>query len=178
MIDFIKVVLLGISATELLNNPYLQFEGKYNPNTGETLDDKLTAKYKNLLFTIYKSGTITLSGSLHVFWNNGKHNYNDFSITNIFTVFGTIKKKFGIEPHQMVLRNLEIGINIIPPERTAKIIEHCFLHKKEPFKHKSVPDEGEYYQAEHSQYLIKIYNKAKHYRAKGYAISHEIMRLE
>jgi hypothetical protein len=61
---------------------------------------------------IYDTGLITLSGSLHKYWNSGAHNYNDFN-SEAFYGFERLKEKF--KYRQCILKCLEIGINIIPP---------------------------------------------------------------
>jgi len=89
-----------------------------------------------------------------------------------------LKKKFNIEPQQCILKCLEVGINITPPIPTNEILDYCFLHKTKPFEYQKNSDEGKYKQCEHSQYIIKLYNKALHYKTQGFNIEHEIMRFE
>jgi hypothetical protein len=76
------------------------------------------------------------------------------------------------------LKCLEIGVNIIPPIPTNQFLDYCFLHKTKPFEYQKNSDEGRYKQVQHSQYIIKIYNKALHYRSKGFEIDTEILRFE
>lgn len=115
---------------------------------------------------------------MHKYWNNGAHNYNDFKIDSVVWVLNDLKTKFDIEPGQCILKCLEIGINITPPIATNTILDNCFLHKTKPFEYQKNSDEGKYKQVQHSQYLIKIYNKALHYISKGFEIDTEIMRFE
>lgn len=187
MIDYVKAELLDISPESFKANSGLDFFANVNTNTGEILGG--TPKYKgisyekaydkNLEFRIYETGTITMSGSLHVYWNEGMHNYNDFNINSIKDVLDDLNKKYGIAPNQIKFRQIELGVNINPPIDTCDILNHCFIHRKKPFRHKSVPDEGEYIQVEHSQYYIKIYNKALHYSKKGFNVGNKpIMRFE
>ncbi|WP_140484759.1 hypothetical protein [Flavobacterium sp. GSA192] len=89
-----------------------------------------------------------------------------------------MENKFKIQLENCILKCLEIGINIIPPIATNEILNYCFLHKTLPFEYKHNSDEGKYKQAQHSQYIIKIYNKALHYKSKGFEIKTEIMRFE
>ncbi len=187
LIDFIKIIIKELHPSILEANPLLDFFDTINLTTGELKTknrngNKVTpsknASYKGLEFKIYDTGTIMLSGSLHKYWNNGAHNYNDFNIKAILWVLGDLKIKFGIEPEQCILKCLEIGINIIPPIHTNEIIDNCFLHKTKSFEHKHNSDEGNYKQWEHSQYIIKLYNKALHYIRKGFEIDIEIMRFE
>ena len=187
LIDFIKIILKDFERSKLEYNPLLVFFDTINLTTGElkTINrngNKVTpsknASYNGLEFKIYETGTITVTGSLHKYWNNGAHNYNDFNINAVIWVLNDLKTKFNIEPDQCVLKCLEIGINIIPPIPTNDILDYCLLHKTKPFEYQKNSDEGKYKQVQHSQYIIKIYNKALHYQSKGFKIDTEIMRFE
>jgi len=186
MIDFIKFELINSDVGKLEANPYLEFKTLVSTETGEISRFK-QAYYKSLKFTIIQpfdsvkdTSTITVEGSLHKFWNNGKHNFNDFGKKEISEVLQELQEKFGITPDNCVLKQLELGLNINPPApySTKAILDGCFLHKTKPFKSTFVRDEGEYKQARHQQYIIKIYNKRKHYVSKGYEINTEILRFE
>lgn len=187
MIDFEKIIIKNFNPTILEANPLLDFYDTINLSTGELKTtnrngNKVTpsknASYKGLEFKIYDTGTITISGSLHKYWNNGAHNYNDFSIDAVMWVLSDLKTNFDIEPEQCILKCLEIGINITPPIPTNEILDNCLLHKTKPFEYQINSDEGKYKQVQHSQYIIKIYNKALHYKSKGFEINTEIMRFE
>ena len=168
-------------------NPLLDFYDTINLTTGQMKTtnrngNKVTpsknASYKGLEFKIYDTGTITLSGSLHKYWNDGAHNYNDFNNEAVLFVLSDLNTKFDIDPNKCILKCLEIGINIIPPIPTNNILDNCLLHKTKPFEYQINSDEGKYKQVQHSQYIIKIYNKALHYKSKGFKIKNEIMRFE
>ena len=135
MIDFIKIIIKELNPAILEANSLLIFEprnisteGFLFPvldNKGEQAKDKngkllFKTTYKNgmfngLEFKIYDTGTITLSGSLHKYWNHGAHNYNDFNKEAVLWVLSDLKHKFNIIPEQCILKCLEIGINITPP---------------------------------------------------------------
>lgn len=187
MIDYLKVLVNGIVIPDLRNNKYLNFYSHVNTSTGEiktiNRNNKYRcpgerAEYKGLEFIIYESGKVFIRGSLHKYWNNGKHNYNDFNLVALLEVLKDIQDKFDIKPHQMKLNALEIGVNITPPVKTTEVLKYCFLHSTVAFKRILVSNEGEYIQAQHSQYLIKIYDKARHYKAQGYDVKDEILRFE
>ncbi len=171
----------------LETNPLLDFYDTINLTTGEMKTtnrngNKVTpsknASYKGLEFKIYDTGTITLSGSLHKYWNDGAHNYNDFNNEAVLFILKDLNTKFDIDPSKCILKCLEIGINITPPVPTNEILDNCLLHKTKPFEYQKNSDEGKYKQVQHSQYIIKIYNKALHYKSKGFKIEEEIMRFE
>ena len=185
MIDFIKAQITDINISELKNNPLLNFCIPVNINTGEIQNKSknrqqyYNAFYRSLEFRIYESGSVYVSGSLHKYWNKGEHNYNDFDIKAVNEVLQDIQRKFNIKPEQLLLKQLEIGVNFIPPYPTKDLLQYCFLHSTTPFVCKYNSDEGKYIQAEHYQYIIKIYDKARHYRGKGFEVPHpEIMRFE
>lgn len=187
MTDYVKIKVPNSLRSKLEQNPLLDFCYTLNSATGEIRDtnrfgNKImpskNAFYKGLEFKIYDNGTITISGSLHKYWNEGGHNYNDFDVNSVVWVLNDLKIKFGVDPKFSILRCLEIGLNIVPPIPTNDILDNCFLHKTKPFEFQKNSDEGKYKQVQHSQYIIKIYNKALHYQSKGFEIDHEIMRFE
>jgi hypothetical protein len=187
LIDFIKIIIKELTPAILeANTTLLEFQSNVNESTGEIMrtnrkGEPITsyknAFYNGLEFRIYDTGLITLSGSLHKYWNSGAHNYNDFNFEAFLYVLNDLKHKFNITPENCILKCLEIGINIIPPIPTNQFLDYCFLHKTKPFEYQKNSDEGKYKQVQHSQYIIKIYNKALHYK-KNFDIKTEIMRFE
>ena len=183
MIDFIKYELINTSPTELELNTYLEFHQKVNTKTGE-LGVYMNAYYKGLEFKIYESSDahpnkrITVEGSIHKYWNNGAHNFNDFGINQINEVLNELKQTFKIEPVNCVLKQLEIGVNITPPQNTKPILDHCIMHKTKRLKSVYTKDEGNYIQVHNQRYFLKLYDKMTHYKNKGFKIYTEIMRIE
>lgn len=183
MIDFIKYDLLGIAPEPLEQNPLLDFHYKVNSNTGE-LGKYKNAYFKGLEFKIYEPTTanpaqrITVEGSLHKYWNNGAHNFNDFGINEIAEVVTDLKNKFSITPKNCVLRQLEIGVNIEPPLNTKTILKQCLIHKTERLKWKDTTVKGNFIQAQYQRYILKIYDKKTQYKNKGFKIYNEILRIE
>ena len=187
MIDYIKAIIKNLPPSQLEANPLLVFFDTINLSTGELkttnrngnrVTPSKNASFNGLEFKIYDTGTVTLSGSLHKYWNNGAHNYNDFNIKAVYWVLNDLKEKFNIEPEQCILKCIEIGVNIIPPIPTNEILDFSLLHKTLPFEYQKNSEEGKYKQAQHSQYIVKLYNKALHYLSKGFKIQNEILRFE
>ena len=183
MIDFIKYELKDINPDTIEGNPLLDFFNKVNTKTGE-LGKYLNAYYKGLEFKIYDSTDanpkrrLTLEGSLHKYWNNGAHNFNDFGKVEVCQVVNELKERFNIYPKNCVLKQLEIGVNFNPPFETKRILTGCLYHKTTRFKWIYTKDEGNYIQSPHQKYIVKIYDKRAHYLNKGFAIPMEIMRFE
>lgn len=187
LIDFIKIIVQDLTPSKLEANPLLDFFDNINLNTGQirttnrqgqSITPYRNAFYNGLEFKIYDTGLITVTGSLHKYWNAGAHNFNDFSYTSFLSVVKDLKTKFGIKAENSIIKCLEIGVNVVPPIPTNDFLDYCFLHKTKPFEYQKNSDEGKYKQVQHSQYLIKIYNKALHYTSQGFTILSEILRFE
>ncbi len=183
MIDFIKYNLINTNLDELESNLLFDFCNKVNIKTGE-LGTYINAYFRGLEFKIYEptethpNRRATIEGSLHKYWNNGAHNFNDFGIMQIDEVVNDLKIKFNIIPENCVLKQLEIGVNINPPIKTKTILKHCLLHKTNVLKWTFTNDEGNYIQFKNQRHLIKLYDKKTHYSNKGFKIDNEIMRIE
>jgi hypothetical protein len=198
LVDNIKINIKELNPAILEANPLLIFEQRNISNEGflfpvldknkEHAKDKngnllFKTPYKNAFYNglelkIFDTGLITLSGSLHKYWNKGAQNFNDFNFKAFLWVLNDLKHNFNITPEQCILKCLEIGINLIPPIPTNQFLNYCYLHKTKPFEKPFNSLEGKYSQVRHSQYIIKIYNKALHYKLKGFDIKGEIMRFE
>ena len=180
MVDYTKIELIGVSIALLKQSGYLNFTIDVNPDTGETgRKNYEVAYYMNLEFRIYESGRVFLMGSLHKYWNKGKHNFNDFSLKALLEVLQDLEIKLGITPDKMLIKQLEIGLNFNPPHPTRQILKYSFLSGSTPYKWVSVRDEGRYKQAEFQQYFNKLYDKKHHYEKQGFDVGKDdILRWE
>ena len=185
MIDGVKISTSVFDVEKL--HQLINFTSPVNTDTGEIRYNKYGtfkkfASYNGLDFFIIenKNGNkhLIIKGSIHKYFNNGAQNYNTFSFNNIQYVLNDLQQKFNLQLDKCILSNLEIGVNIIPPLISLKILQGLLSHKTIPFKNKSMHN-AEYYQVEHKKnFFIKIYDKALQYREKGYNIDHEILRIE
>lgn len=187
MIDYVKISLVNYDHKQLFNSNLLEFFESINTHTGElkTIGPNgkerkphQTAFYRGLTFKVYHHGPVYFSGSLHKYWNEGLHNYNLFDYNAFLDVLNDLNIKFGICPSSSQLRAIEVGVNVNPPIPTIEIIDNCLMHSTRPFEYKYHSDEGRYKQCEHSQYIIKLYDKALHYNAKGFNVKGEVLRFE
>lgn len=183
VIDFIKLNLINTDFAHIEAHPLLDFIMEVNTKTGEYKNVQ-KAYYKGLEFRLYEPTEktpykrLTLEGSLHKYWNNGAHNFNDFGINELDEVLTDLKNNFNIVQENCILRALEIGVNIEPPYKTKTILNQCLLHKTDRLKWIYTKDEGNYIQSKHQRHIIKIYDKCTHYKNKGFNIENEILRFE
>jgi hypothetical protein len=168
-LDFIKTEVIGLNQEHFLSNNNLLFT--------PVLKDGDIIKYyycevDNIKIKIYPN-SIFLSGSLHKFHNKGEHNCNDFDINAFRDVLRRFDELFKVRPQNLKLICLEYGVNITPPIESNQIINHLMQHKHKDFESKISNDKGNYKQAEHSEYIVKIYNKAKQFK-----LNFEVLRIE
>lgn len=164
MYDYVKIVINNISfANDLLNNALLNFSSPIILNTGEFKDHLKTADYKNLIFMIYISGRVEIKGSLHKYWNDGKHNYNDFNLRAIRETIKDLHEKFNINPSLARLSNLEVGLNIITPFNPNDLLSSIIAFKSSSFNQMRTKGPGFGKDVYFQQFGVKFYNKAMQY---------------
>ncbi len=161
----------------------LEFRRNFIEKTGE-LGNCSVAYYKGLKFKVYEPsiaypiGRVTFEGSLHKYWNNGLHNFNDFGVREVLKVIGELHNYFGFHPNNCVIRQIELGVNIKPSIGSKSIIYSCFMHGTKRFGWQSTKDEGAFIQVVRDRKTLKLYDKACHYRTKGFLIPDEVLRFE
>ena len=124
-----------------LNNPILQglFPLQVVESTGEILRKKRIAEYHGLTFKLLPSAktvsyTMLLTGSIHKYKNNGKHNYDRFTFTDCVTVIEELFTVFGIDPKQAVLHSLEFGVNLKTSYPVQSLIQSVIVHRNTPYE--------------------------------------------
>ena len=187
MIDYIKLSS-RLNATEMadLRNKIDFFES-INGSTGEPekilangkkASYRSTAWIKNIKLDLFPKGYIELAGSLHKYYNDGKHNYNQFGIKEAEIALKQLIEVTRLQLPCYKVRSVEVGVNLTPPIPSDDIINNALMYKRKPFEAKHRNDEGNYIQVKLYEYLVKLYNKRLHYEKQGYDIGHEILRFE
>lgn len=170
--DYIKSVLPSKYIKGLEKHPLLEFKRVLNESTGE-LSHKRVAKYQGLIFEI-RLNKIWMNGSIHYFYNKGRHNYNDFTYSKIIQALNRIEETFGLDLSKCELRNLEIGVNIRLPLKTSIVLENVIFHSTKRFKDKAVKrGKGDFRVVVHDNFSIKIYDKGLQF-----GLPYELMRFE
>jgi hypothetical protein len=171
MIDGFKAILKH-NLDSHRNNPLLDFVIPVSNNTGEVMNDKFpVSEYKGLIFTDKKS-YIEVRGSLHKFYNDGKHNFDDFDLPKLKRAIYDLHEQFGVDINSARLTNLEIGINIITDFNPSEFLNSLIFHRGKPFT-RQIGKKKDYTECEHEQFYIKIYNKSLQY-----GLSKNILRIE
>lgn len=154
MIDFIKLNDLAIGP-DIRN--HLAFCLNVVEGTGEVLPRKIHAKLLNLIFTITPGPDpfVKMSGSIHGFSNQGRHNYDRFTLSRFRAIAGNLIPYIAPGDHINVI---EFGVNITVPFHPREFIKSLIAHKG---KRVNITDRpGELYaEIRYSQFTIKIYDK-------------------
>lgn len=170
-IDFIKAQIIGMKPEDFSENPLLG-----NPKSIFKGDLLITTiyQYRNIKIKIFENKKrIEFSGSLHTFYNNGEHNYNDFGYSQFNEALILLFTCFNIRPVNLYLIQLEWGFNLQPPKKTVYVIDRAIQHNS---VNKTVGidgPEGKYTQFIHSNYRLKIYDKAQQNH-----LPNELLRIE
>jgi len=165
MFDGIKMNCFLDNKEIWLNNPLLQFHADINKTTGEVSKEQ-HAKYKGLIFKIIPSKEYPniyhyeVTGSLHVFKNNGLHNADDFTYKQLIAVLNELERKFNINPQTAILHGLEIGFNLEILIEVLKFLKSIISISNKRFAEFNTKriDLGKI--IERFDYLIKIYHKS------------------
>jgi len=187
MIDYIKLSS-RLNSTQVADlRSKIDFFESINGSTGEPekilangkkVSYRSTGWIKNIKLELFPKGYIELAGSLHKYYNDGKHNYNQFGRKEAETALKRLIEASGVYLPYFKVESVEVGVNLMPPIPSDDIINNALMYKRKPFEAKYCTDEGNYRQATLSEYWVKLYNKRLHYEIQGYDIGHEILRFE
>jgi hypothetical protein len=184
LIDYTKIKLSGININRLKNLCYLDFKVEVSTKTGE-LSQKQIAVFHFCKITIYESGAVYFTGSIHKFWNsynnikapnfqkqkiyNG-YNGNQFKIDDIIEVRRVLQNIFDCSSSQMVFENIEFGINTEPNFNIHLFMTGLIMFHGNMFEFRW---KGNYAEVRLQRYRIKIYNKSYQY-----GMNKETLRVE
>lgn len=172
MIDFIKSYDCGIDKCLLLKNQYLKFPLSLDPDTGEVMNKNRYSEFNGIIFSIFTSGKVGMAGSLHKYFNNGVQNYNDFYFHDLIITIHDLNNRFGINPQNVIVNNIEFGVNIELSYSPRDFIDGLVTHRYHPF---SINPDPKIFcvQAMYNNYVLKIYDKGLQY-----GLNKNLMRIE
>lgn len=188
MIDNIRIMW---PVREEPENFVLENEDLFN-NVTKTIEIRseaqgleISSSINNLKFTTRKSKAF-FHGSLHKFSNlnriQKKHNYNDFSYTDLCSTIDHIYQLIPLVD-KAHLTTIEFGLNINTTEEPKKIIENnCYLHNYKAHSEKySSRDKGKLKNFEHAHYEFKLRDKSTQYISYPYnytGVPNKVLRVE
>lgn len=151
-VDFIKTEIIGIDKEYFLK----KFSFKEIYKIDGTIKYKCF-EYNKLKIKIYDSGRIIFCGSLHIFHNKGLNNCNDFGYEDFLRCIQDVYLYFGINPYNMRIIQIELGVNIVSKFSQYDIISNLLFHKRCSFLK---TEKNRVSVVKHDQFWIKIYDKS------------------
>jgi len=191
LIDYVKISLSNIDTTRLLSLHSLDFKAPFSEQTSE-IGTKQIAEYHHCKITLYDSGVLLFTGSIHKLFNslhntkapnykNGRktvdkgYNGNQFTLTNIIEIRTHLSELFECEPQQMQFQNIEFGINTNPNTDPQEFIKGLLYQRGKKFEFRY----NDYYaQVVHQRYILKIYNKSHQYGMDKHTLRIETKELK
>lgn len=167
MFDGFKSEHTYLQPESWLKHAALEFPLSVNEQTGAVLEGARVAACKGLVFKVVPTSKpelrayMSLGGSLHKFFNNGLHNYNDFSIADVQEAISTLAATYGIRPNAATLRGLEFGVNIELPFNPDRLIKALICHNEKGFAEINIKRVALGTVCSRSEYELKVYNKTK-----------------
>lgn len=115
--------------------------------------DRKQAKYKGLHIDLYPARCF-INGSLHKYRNNGKHNANDFTLSECRDSINGLSAELNINPETAKMRGIEFGVNVRLP-----IDPKDFINSIAGYKNKDVERTETGVNVVFGEYRVKIYRK-------------------
>jgi hypothetical protein len=167
MYDFIKVATYqkGL-ADRLLKIAELGFNTEIDQRTGVLRDDIEVGGYKNMEITIYPSGRVEIEGSIHKLFNDGHHNWNQFTLVDVGSIIDDFCNRFDIDPAVATVHNLEFAVNLLIPYSPNKLLDALIVHKQDQFSKMKVKGPGNGRDVYYQQYGLKVYNKSLQFKRR------------
>lgn len=172
-IDFLKIFVKDLDLiSRLQTNPLLEWlqsrEGlsHIEKEAQEGIIKATTTKvYKGIVFC-FKEDSLIIYFKPHYYYNDNKHNANDFSVNACINVIREFLRVLSLENEgdQLIVQNIEFGLNVLSPIKIEDLITFLAYHKKNEFR----TDVGLLY-SKKSYSLSKNGKASKYLSLKAYA---------
>lgn len=132
--DYVKIKVLNTSTHTIESSPLLNFEAHINEETGKQCTCR-HAFYNGLTFMLIEQNdknsncNIIIEGSLGVYWNHIKHNFNNIESRDIDEIIRDLKEKFNIDKKNCVLEKQIIYFQIDSGKIHSKILCKLDINK-------------------------------------------------
>jgi hypothetical protein len=172
MIDGTDAYNLITDPENLIKNPFLTELLDTTVHNSDGVIKRGFAVYMGMKFNITYN-KVRLQGSLHKYRNEGRHNYDDFTSSEVAKVVQELQERFEIDIYKTFLNNVEFGVNVVLPFGVHVVLDNLITYKGKHFER--FVDKGiSYYQCKLSKFIIKCYNKGKQYNLPDNVLRFEI----
>lgn len=155
MIDGLKIWIRGRDQQRLRMHYLLKWTYK---GPGRNGCPRYTARWGAFTYHADETRCTRMVGSFHNQYHGGT-NWQDFTFTQFVEVVTSVCLDFGLHSSNLVLSNVEVGVNDIPPIPTANVLRSIMLHRGTlpiPFRQ---GNGIEIQRGKHPDFKFKIYDK-------------------
>lgn len=150
-----------------LNSEKLLFSNesiKYDKETGVELRTTYF-RYRNLTISVKyningRPIELKSKGSFHYLLNNGLHNADNKTFTELKNFLLDFEKLFNIDLRNLKLAPSEFAVNIKIPYDVEDVIQNCYYEQRKPFNDNSVGNPSIISGSNKNDYQLKIYSKS------------------
>lgn len=180
MIDGVKVELQAFDSKKWFECGLLDFTVPVSVSTGVVKNGTQIANCKGLVFTITDTQKdvikhhCNIRGSIHKYHNNGDHNANDFTNTDLHNTLKNMELDYNICLSSAYLHGLEFGVNVETPIPVSQVLHNLVASKGRQFTAIKYKGKTVGKQIQRDEYSIKLYNKGEQYNMGSY----NLMRIE
>ena len=144
MVDHLKILSLDVEfAQDLYDNPLLKvysknqkFSNKLDKENG-SIKSTFIKSYKEILFCFFTKDEVFTKLEIlikpHYYFNDNLHNANDFSALDSIKTLTEIKNIFNFPADELIILNIEFGLNAISPIDSKDLILCALYHDKNEF---------------------------------------------
>lgn len=180
MIDFLKAKIKRIDPIICEKSDQMFLDSINRQRSKNGFSTTLVYQFAALKIRITDANTF-LEGSLHKMYNEvytgNPQNFDEFHFGKLCEIIEYICNHLKIKPENLIIQNLEYGLNITTSLAPARILSAHTIH----YKSKSVcinrdeisGEEAKYYRWQLSEYWIKLYDKGLHFNKRQ-----NLLRLE
>jgi hypothetical protein len=136
---------------------------------GKAGHERFTATWQGWTFTGDAIRCWEIRGSFHKAHHQGT-NWQDYMFTQFLATVAALRDAFGLHPSGLSIVGLEIGVNLVPPMPTRKVLRAIVLHRTTA---PTAMHMGHGIEIKHAAFKFKVYDKAHQYDLPG-----ELLRFE
>ena len=114
----------------------------------------LRAVYNGLIITDSNKPLSRVRGSIHKYFNNGLHNYNDLTLIDFIKTIDDLGKTLNINPSSIQISRVEFGVNVDININVDKFISYVLMYSNIV---PTMTSKGIVFQLD--AYDVKLYNK-------------------
>jgi hypothetical protein len=145
LIDYLKILTTDkFLISELYDNPllkdhsfYQSFKNNLNKEVHEIRQATYTKVYDEIYFCFYvREQSFTKLEVLfkpHYCFNDNQHNANDFNSLDCIKTLTEFRDTFNMPSKEMLILNIEFGINALSPINVKDLITYSVYHEKNEF---------------------------------------------